>query len=143
MRILVADSFSEAHLGALRQLGLEVDYRPALGKEELPQAVPGATILVVRSTVVSAETIHAGQALALVVRAGAGTNTIDCKAASSRGVYVANCPGKNAIAVAELALGLLLALDRRIPDGVADLRAGKWNKKEYAKASGLAGRTLG
>ena len=52
-------------------------------------------------------------------------------------------PGKNAIAVAELAFGLILALDRRIPDNVADLRAGKWNKKEYSKAQGLYGQTLG
>jgi D-3-phosphoglycerate dehydrogenase len=82
-------------------------------------------------------------ALSLVVRAGAGYNTIDVAAASRRGIAVSNCPGKNAIAVAELAFALLLALDRRIPDNVAELRAGKWNKKEYSKARGLYGRTLG
>jgi D-3-phosphoglycerate dehydrogenase len=82
-------------------------------------------------------------ALSLVVRAGAGFNTIDVKAASSRGIYVSNCPGKNSIAVAELAFGLILALDRRIADNVAELRAGKWNKKEFGKARGLHGRTLG
>ena len=81
--------------------------------------------------------------LALVVRAGAGYNTIDVETASRLGIYVANCPGKNSVAVAELALGLLLALDRRIVDNVVDLRAGKWNKKEYSKAAGLMGRTLG
>src|SRR4051812_31705174 len=81
--------------------------------------------------------------LSLVVRAGAGYNTIDVATASKRGIYVSNCPGKNAIAVAELAIGLLLSLDRRIPDNVADLRAGTWNKKEYSKAAGLFGRTLG
>src|SRR6185369_3087867 len=81
--------------------------------------------------------------LSLVVRAGAGYNTIDVKTASARGIYVANCPGKNAIAVAELAFGLILALDRRIPANAADLKAGKWNKKEYAKARGLFGCTLG
>jgi D-3-phosphoglycerate dehydrogenase len=143
MRILIADAFSEKHLDALRALGLDVDYRPSLSREELPGAVPGAGVLVVRSTEVSAATIEAGEALALIIRAGAGVNTIDRKAASARGVFVANCPGKNAIAVAELTLGLLLALDRRIPDNVADLRAGTWNKKEYSKAAGLFGRTLG
>ena len=81
--------------------------------------------------------------LALVVRAGAGYNTIDVKAASARGIYVSNCPGKNAIAVAELTFALLLAIDRRVADNVADLRAGTWNKKLYAKASGLAGKTIG
>ena len=81
--------------------------------------------------------------LALIVRAGAGVNTIDVAGASARGIYVSNCPGKNAVAVAELALGLILALDRRIPDNVAELRAGTWNKKAYAAAKGLHGRTLG
>ena len=81
--------------------------------------------------------------LALIVRAGAGYNTIDVAAASVRGIYVSNCPGRNAVAVAELAFGLILALDRRIPDNVADLRAGRWNKQEYAKARGVYGTTLG
>lgn len=143
MRILIADAFSESHLDSFRKLGLDVDYRPSLSKDELVDAVAGAHILVVRSTEVSARAIETGASLALIVRAGAGTNTIDRKAASARGVFVANCPGKNAIAVAELTMGLLLALDRRIPDNVADLRAGKWNKKEYSKADGIYGRTLG
>ncbi|MSP59717.1 MAG: hydroxyacid dehydrogenase [Myxococcales bacterium] len=143
MRILIADGFSEAHIGAFQQLGLDVDYRPSLGKDDLPAAVPGAHILVVRSTEVSAKAIQAGESLALIIRAGAGVNTIDRKAASARGVFVANCPGKNSIAVAELTIGLLLALDRRLPDNVADLRAGTWNKKDYSKADGLYGRTLG
>lgn len=143
MKILIADAFSERHLASFRELGLEVDFRPQLGAEDLPAAVPGAHVLVVRGTEVSARTIAAGDALGLIVRAGAGVNTIDRKAASERGVFVANCPGQNAVAVAELTLGLLLSLDRRLPDQVADLRAGRWNKKEYGKAQGLLGRTLG
>ena len=99
-------------------------------------------MLVVRSTKVTEAMLDAG-ALSLIVRAGAGVNTIDVAAASRRGIYVSNCPGKNAIAVAELTFGLMLSLDRRIPDNVAELRAGRWNKKEYSKARGLYGRTLG
>ncbi len=99
-------------------------------------------MLVVRSTAVTAPMLESG-ALSLVVRAGAGYNTIDVATASTRGIYVSNCPGKNAIAVAELAFALLLALDRRVPDNVAELRAGKWNKKEFSKARGVFGRTLG
>lgn len=143
MKILIADAFSESHLSAFTRLGLDVDYRPQLSASELPTAVAGVSILVVRSKHVSAATIEAGLALGLIVRAGAGVNTIDIEAASRRGVFVANCPGQNAIAVAELTLGLLLALDRRLPDQVAELRAGKWNKKEFGKAQGLHGRTLG
>src|SRR5205085_7094454 len=101
-----------------------------------------ADVLVVRSTVVAGPMLEQG-ALSLVVRAGAGYNTIDVAAASRRGIYVSNCPGKNAIAVAELTFALILALDRRVPDSVAELRAGVWNKKKYSVARGLFGRTLG
>jgi D-3-phosphoglycerate dehydrogenase len=143
MKLLVADKVSEAHLDAFRGLGLEVSYQPDLGAADLPTAIRGASILVVRSTEVGAATIAAADVLTLIVRAGAGTNTIDRAAASARGIFVANCPGKNAVAVAELTFALLLALDRRLPEQVADARAGVWNKKEYGKADGLLGKTLG
>src|SRR6185503_12076891 len=88
--------------------------------------------------------IAAGKALQLVVRAGAGTNTIDVDAATQGGVVVANVPGRNAAAVAELAIGLMLAIDRKIADGVIELRAGHWDKKGMSKgARGLKGSTLG
>jgi D-3-phosphoglycerate dehydrogenase / 2-oxoglutarate reductase len=143
MKVLVADKFEKSGLDGLKAAGCEVVYDPDLKDDALVQAIAktGAEVLVVRSTKVTEPMLEAG-ALALVVRAGAGYNTIDVKAASKRGIYVSNCPGKNSIAVAELAFGLILALDRRIPDNVTDLRAGRWNKKEYSKAAGLFGRTL-
>jgi D-3-phosphoglycerate dehydrogenase / 2-oxoglutarate reductase len=144
MKVLIADKFEKSGVRGLQAAGCEVIHEPHLEGDELAAAIArtGATILVVRSTKVSAAMLEAGR-LSLIVRAGAGYNTIDVAAASRRGIYVANCPGKNAVAVAELAFGLMLALDRRIPDNVADLRAGQWNKKEYARAQGLFGRTLG
>ncbi len=144
MRVLVADAFEESGLTALKAAGLDVLYQPDLKDATLVEAIrtSGAEALVVRSTKVTEAMLDAGR-LALIVRAGAGYNTIDVAAASARGIYVSNCPGKNAIAVAELTFALLLAIDRRIADNVADLRAGAWNKKLYAKATGLAGRTLG
>jgi len=142
-RLLLADAFPPARLADLRALGLAVDYQPDLTAETLPAAVRGAAILVVRSTKVTRAAIEAANALGLVIRAGAGVDTIDVDAASERGVLVANCPGKNSDAVAELAMGLLLALDRRIVDGTTDLARGQWNKKEYSKAQGLKGTTLG
>ncbi len=144
MKVLVADKFERSGLDGLRALGCEVIYDPDAKDAALVEAVraSGAAVLVVRSTQVQAPVLDAG-GLALIVRAGAGVNTIDVAGASARGIYVSNCPGKNAVAVAELALGLMLALDRRIPDNVAELRAGAWNKKEYSKAKGLHGRTLG
>jgi len=144
MKVLVADSFEASGLEALTAAGCEVLYEPEVTGPALVLAIAssGADILVVRSTKVTDGMLDAGR-LSLIVRAGAGVNTIDVPAASRRGIYVSNCPGRNAIAVAELAFGLILALDRRIPDNVADLRAGRWNKKEYSRARGLYGRTLG
>lgn len=145
MRVLVADKFEASGLEGLKALGCEVFYDPKLEGEALGGRLRDsrAGILVVRSTKVTAREIEKASALALIVRAGAGVNTIDLGAASGRAIAVSNCPGKNSIAVAELALGLLLALDRRIPEQTADLKAGVWNKTEYGKARGLAGRTLG
>jgi D-3-phosphoglycerate dehydrogenase / 2-oxoglutarate reductase len=144
MKVLIADKFEESGINGLKEIGCEAVYSPDLKDDSLVEAVRDsqADVLVVRSTRVTEAALAAGR-LSLVVRAGAGYNTIDVKAASSRGIYVSNCPGKNSIAVAELAFALILALDRRLPDNVADLRAGKWNKKEYGKARGLHGRTLG
>lgn len=144
MKVLVADKFEEIGLEGLKNLGLEVIYEPNLKDDSLRDrlAETAAHILVVRSTKVTAEMIEAAH-LGVIIRAGAGYNTIDVGAASNRGVYVTNCPGKNSSAVAELALGLMIACDRHIPDNVIDLRNGKWNKKKYSQARGLAGRTLG
>jgi len=143
MRILVADAFPKERLADFESLGLTVDHQPTVAVKDLPAAAREASILVVRSKQVQADVFEHAPALSLVVRAGAGVNTIDVAAASRRGVFVTNCPGQNSIAVAELAIGLLVALDRRIPDNVALLRAGKWDKKGFSESRGLFGRTLG
>ena len=144
MKVLIADKFEKSGIDGLRAAGCAVVSDPDLKDDALREAIgkSEADVLVVRSTKVTAPMLDAGR-LSLIVRAGAGYNTIDVAAASERGIYVSNCPGKNAIAVAELAFALILALDRRVPDNVAELRAGQWNKKEYSKAQGLYGRTLG
>ena len=144
MKVLIADNFEKSGIAGLRAAGCEVVQQPDLKDEALTRAIAEtqAEVLVVRSTKVTEEMLNAGR-LALVVRAGAGYNTIDVAAASRRGIYVSNCPGKNSVAVAELTMALILALDRRVPDNVAELRAGRWNKKEYSKAQGLQGQTLG
>jgi D-3-phosphoglycerate dehydrogenase len=144
MRVLIADKFEQSGRDGLDAAGCEFSYQPDVKDDSLVEAIreyqPDA--IVVRSTKVTEAMLDAG-ALKLIVRAGAGYNTIDVAAASRRGVYVSNCPGKNSVAVAELALALILALDRRIADNVIQLRAGQWNKKEFSKARGLLGRTLG
>jgi D-3-phosphoglycerate dehydrogenase len=145
MKVLIADKFEKVGIDGLKELGCEVISRPEVKAEGLAALIRETDphILIVRSKKVGAEALGAGTALTLVIRAGAGIDTIDVATASSRGIFVSNCPGKNSIAVAELVMGLLLACDRRIPDQVADLRQGKWNKGEYSKARGLYGRRLG
>jgi D-3-phosphoglycerate dehydrogenase / 2-oxoglutarate reductase len=145
MRVLIADQFQTWGVEAMTNAGCEVTCDPALHGDALRDAIAATrcNALVVRSTKVSADAIEAGTDLALIVRAGAGYNTIDVAAASRRAILVANCPGKNAVAVAELAFALMLALDRRIVDNAVDLRKGTWNKKGYGKSRGLKGRTLG
>ncbi|MGB0716171.1 MAG: NAD(P)-dependent oxidoreductase [Phycisphaerae bacterium] len=143
--VLIADKLADWCIADLKESGCEVHYQPELKDDALTNAIRDTScrVLVVRSTKVKAEMLRASVDLALIVRAGAGYNNIDVEEASRRSIMVANCPGKNAIAVAELAMGLMLAVDRRIADNVVDLRSGLWKKKEYAKARGLKGRTLG
>ncbi len=144
MRILIADKLAPFVPGRIQDLGVEVIVDPKLAGDTLTAKVAEASpeVLIVRSTKVQKADVEASDNLALVIRAGAGVNTIDLASASARGVYVANCPGKNAVAVAELAMGHLINLDRRIADNVAALRAKKWNKKDFGTARGLRTRTL-
>lgn len=143
MKVLIADKLPPFVAEQLVAMDCEVETRADATAESLPDLVGGAQVLVVRSTKVTAATLAAGRELMLVIRAGSGTNTIDVTEASRRGVFVANCPGCNSVAVAELAMGLILSIDRRIPDNVAALREHRWRKKEFGKADGLLGRTLG
>lgn len=145
LKILIADKFEQAGVDGLSNLGCEVKVNSELSPETLPAAVAefDADVLIVRSTKVPAPVFDKAKKLSLVLRAGAGFDNIDVAAASAKGIFVANCPGKNSIAVAELVWSLILSCDRRVPDQTTDLRNGKWNKKEYSKAAGLYGRTLG
>ncbi|VAX42677.1 D-3-phosphoglycerate dehydrogenase [hydrothermal vent metagenome] len=145
MKVLIADKFEQVGLDGLAALGCEVVFEPGLGAEDLSGAFAAhdPEVLIVRSTKVHAPAIEGAGLLKLIIRAGSGYDNIDGEAAAARGIGVCNCPGMNAVAVAELTMGLLLSCDRRIPDQTADLRAGKWNKKEYSKARGLKGRVLG
>ena len=144
MKVLVADKFPPEALERMRELGFDVESNPDLKGDALAEELKKsrAEVLIVRSTKVP-EAAMDGGSLSLIIRAGSGYDTIDVAAASKRGIYVSNCPGKNSTAVAELAWGLILSLDRRLPGNAADLRAGQWKKKEYGKARGLFGRTLG
>src|SRR6202161_2292531 len=143
MRLLIADKLHPRAVEELRALPIQVDYEPEITKETLEAKLPGVGILVVRSTEVTAQAIEKSKELNLIVRAGAEFSTIDVRAAAKHGVYVAHCPGRNAAAGAALVLGMAIASDRRIPDAVASLRSGKWERTEFGKAEGIYGKTLG
>lgn len=142
-KILIADKLAPAAIEALELLNASITNLPDLTAEKISEAIGDAEILIVRSTKVTKEAIDAAPSLSLIIRAGAGVNNIDLQEASARGIHVANCPGKNSDAVAELAIGLLIAADRRIAFASADMKSGAWKKKEYGNARGLKGRVLG
>ncbi len=145
MKILIADKFSDDGVKTIRNAGHTVTVDASLNGDALLEALRAETpnVLVVRSTKVTIPMMDTCPSLELIVRAGAGYDTIDVQGASERGIFLANCPGKNAVAVAELAFGLILTLDRFIPDNVKLARDGEWNKKGFSKAEGIKGKTLG
>ncbi|MCH7808202.1 MAG: hydroxyacid dehydrogenase [Planctomycetes bacterium] len=145
MKVLIADKFAPEGVAALRELGCDVTMDPSLKNDQLKAALgeTASEVLIVRSTRVEADMLDASPNLRLIIRAGSGYDTIAIDAAAQRDIRVCNCPGMNAVAVAELTIGLMIALDRRIVDETLDLRQGVWNKKEYSKARGLKGSTLG
>ena len=143
IKILVADKFPDKYIQQMKDLDLDVIYNAKLGEKDLPEAAKEVDILVVRSTIVNEEAILNSEKLNLIIRAGSGVNNINIAAANKKGIYVTNCPGMNAVAVAELAVGLMIALDRSIPDNVSDFNKGVWNKDKYSKGKGLKGKTLG
>ena len=143
MKILIADSLSNDVVKTLKADGNIVKMDPSITEKTLPEEIQDYDILIVRSTKVTAETIKKAKNLSLIVRAGAGVNTIDIKACSNKGIYVSNTPGCNADAVAELTIGQIIACDRQIVQNSINLRSGKWTKKKFLNSDGLKGRTLG
>ncbi|MFV2038765.1 MAG: NAD(P)-dependent oxidoreductase [Acidimicrobiales bacterium] len=143
MHVLFADATAQSAIDTLNGLGHTVAVRSELTADDLVGQLDEVDALVVRSTRVNEAALGSSGQLALIVRAGAGVENIDMGAASSRGVHVCNVPGRNAVAVAELTMGLLLAVDRHIALATADLKEGVWNKRTYSKADGVMGRTMG
>jgi D-3-phosphoglycerate dehydrogenase len=124
--------------------GLAVDETIGLSPRELESVIGSYDAVVVRSaTKLGRRQIAAGRSLRFIVRAGVGTDNIDLPAAVSRGITVLNTPRAATVSVAELALGLLFALARTIPQADAALKTGRWPKKELSDGIELAGKTLG
>src|SRR6202012_750420 len=111
--------------------------------KNLPEAITDADGLVVRSAVQADDALMAAAPkLRVIGRAGVGVDNIDAEAATRRGMVVMNTPGANAIAVAGLTVGLMLALGRQLPKANAGMHAGKWEKKAL-NGTELRDKTLG
>ena len=143
MKILVSDPIAEEGIEKLRAAGFEVDVRTGLAPEELLKIIAEYDGIIVRSaTKVTRQVIEHGVNLKAIGRAGIGLDNIDLEAAKEHNIKVLNTPGATSISVAELALGHMLALARRIPQATASLKAGKWEKKRFMGTE-LYGKTLG
>jgi D-3-phosphoglycerate dehydrogenase/(S)-sulfolactate dehydrogenase len=142
-RVLVADDLAPEAVALLRSRGLEVEVRTGLSPGALESAMAPFDGLLVRSaTKVTAGLLQAAPRLRIVGRAGVGVDNVDLDAATRRGVLVVNAPGGSSVSVAELALGMMLALARHLPAASASLKAGRWEKRRF-EGKELAGRTLG
>ena len=141
-RILVTEQIAEEGLAALRAAA-QVDLRTNLDKTTLLEILPAYDALIVRSaTKVTAEVLAAGERLRVVGRAGTGVDNIDVDAATRRGILVVNAPAANSVAAAELTIGFILALARRLPQAHNSLQAGKWERGKFMGLE-VRGKTLG
>lgn len=143
MKVLVSDPLDPEAVERVRAAGHEVVERTGLKGAELIAALDGVQGLMIRgATKVTADVLKGAPSLKVVVRAGTGLDNVDRAAAKACGVEVRNTPAANAVSVAELTLGMMLALERHIVPATVDMRAGRWEKKKYMGRE-LAGRTLG
>ncbi|MBI3144073.1 MAG: hydroxyacid dehydrogenase [Pseudogulbenkiania sp.] len=143
-RVLVCDPIPAVAVERMRAGGLRVDEWGGLSPQMLEDLIGDYDAVVVRSaTRLGERPLAAARRLRLIVRAGVGTDNIDLAAAASRDIAVLNTPKASTGSVAELALGMLLALARRIPQADAAVKSGQWPKKEFSDGIELAGKTLG
>jgi D-3-phosphoglycerate dehydrogenase / 2-oxoglutarate reductase len=142
-RVLIADDMSKRAAEIMLQAGLSVDVKTGMKPEELAAAVGEYQGLAVRSAskVTAAVLAHSGK-LKIIGRAGVGVDNIDVAAATAKDIIVINTPAGNAAAAAELAIGLVFALARKIPQASESMRQGIWEKKKFMGVE-LGGKTLG
>lgn len=142
MKVLVADDISKSGVEMLKAQGYKVDVRTGLKEDELVKIVKDYEVLLVRSATKVTRKIIESSKLKVIGRAGIGVDNIDVEAATARGVLVMNAPSGNVISTAELTVGLIFALARRIPQADASMKKGEWKRKEM-KGAQVSGKTLG
>lgn len=143
-RVLISDNLSPEGLEILRNnSNLEVDFHTKMSADELKEVIGGYDALIIRSaTKVTAEVIELAGRLKVIGRAGIGLDNVDIPAASQRGIVVMNTPGGNSVTTGEHALSMMLALNRKIPQATASMKAGKWEKNKFTGRE-LLNKTLG
>ena len=142
MKVLVADPLAPEGMESLKAM-TEVDVKLGLKPDELISCIGEYDAIIVRSeTQVTADIIKAGKKLQIIARAGVGLDNVDVNAATQQGVMVVNAPTGNTVAAAEHTLALMLALARNVPQAHGQLKAGKWNRKEFTGVE-LRNKTLG
>jgi D-3-phosphoglycerate dehydrogenase / 2-oxoglutarate reductase len=144
MRILIADQLPPSAVEILSSTpGWQVDARPSRSRSDVVRDIVECDAIIVRSaTRVDRELIAAAPRLRVIARAGTGIDNVDLAAATDRGILVMNAPAANSVSVAELTLGLMVALSRSIPAADAAMKRGVWDKKNLTGAE-LRGKTLG
>ena len=142
-KVLIADKIDEASVKRLSIAGLDVTVKTGMAPQDLLKEIPPYDAVVVRgATKLTASAIEAAKKLRLIVRAGVGLDNIDLASAESKGIEVRNVPGATSISVAELTMGLMLALARHIPQANLSMHQGRWEKKSFSGTE-LSGKTLG
>lgn len=143
MKVLICDKTETEYIERMRSAGLTVDVRDDITPEELPNVLPAYDGMVVRSrTKVRKPLIDACPNLKVIVRGGAGLDTIDYEYAKSKGISVMNTPLANSASVAELAIGFMLMMARSLYQATASVKAEKWDKKSFS-GDEIGGKTLG
>lgn len=143
MKVIVCDPVAPETIQAMQQAGIEVDDRSDITTDELLRDIAAYDGMVVRSrTKVGADVLDAATNLQIIVRGGVGLDSIDLAHAKSKGIEVRNTPKASSNSVAELALGYMLAMARKIPQATMSMTAGEWKKKQL-KGSEISGKTLG
>ncbi len=143
MKVLICDKVSKGAIEKMKNSGIDVDDKAGITPEELLSIVENYDVLVVRSaTKVKKNVIDVAKNLKLIVRGGVGVDNIDVEAAKEKGIEVMNTPKASTESVAELTIGLIFSLARKIPQADKSMKEGKWEKKAFEGLE-IGGKTIG
>ena len=131
-KVLISDKISESCIKIFQENNINVDYRPGLSHSDLLNIISKYNGLAIRSsTKVTSEILEKASNLSIIGRAGIGTDNIDKKAATEKGVIVMNTPFGNAVTTAEHTIAMMMSLVRMIPLADKSTKEGKWEKSKF------------